>query len=156
MTYWVYILASGHYGTLYVGVTRDLQRRVEQHRSKEIPGFTARYGVHRLVYRHAFGDVRDAHHVRKATQALATGLENPPDRGQQSALGGSLSAHDGGSAGCAVCMGPGQPLRGFRDDRAVGAEIMKRARPSRRRRLEGRAPIPNGCCRPRSLLADQM
>ena len=60
MTYWVYILASGHYGTLYVGVTRDLQRRVEQHRSKEIPGFTARYGVHRLVYRHAFGDVRDA------------------------------------------------------------------------------------------------
>ena len=53
MTSSVYILASGHYGTLYVGVTKDLQRRVEQHRDKEIPGFTQRYGVTRLVYVHA-------------------------------------------------------------------------------------------------------
>ena len=60
MTYWVYMLASGHYGTLYVGVTRDLQRRVEQHRGKETAGFTKRYGVDRLVYFHGFGDVNDA------------------------------------------------------------------------------------------------
>ena len=38
MTYSVYILASSHHGTLYVGVTNDLQRRIEQHRAKEIPG----------------------------------------------------------------------------------------------------------------------
>lgn len=60
MTYWVYMLASGHHGTLYVGVTRELQRRVEQHRSKETPGFTKRYGVDRLVYFQGFGDVNDA------------------------------------------------------------------------------------------------
>jgi len=44
-TYWVYILASGHHRTLYVGVTRDLQRRVEQHRSKAIPGFTRAFSA---------------------------------------------------------------------------------------------------------------
>lgn len=60
MTYWVYMLASGHHGTLYVGVTRDLQRRVEQHRAKEAPGFTKRYGVDRLVHFQGFGDVNDA------------------------------------------------------------------------------------------------
>ena len=60
MTYWVYMLASGHHGTLYVGVTRELQRRVEQHRSKEAPSFTRRYGVDRLVYFQGFGDVTDA------------------------------------------------------------------------------------------------
>jgi putative endonuclease len=51
---------TGHHGTLYVGVTRELQRRAEQHRAKVFPGFTTRYGVHRLVYVHGFGDVRDA------------------------------------------------------------------------------------------------
>ncbi len=47
--YYVYILASGT-GTLYVGVTRDLVRRVYEHKHKLVPGFTARYGVDRLVY----------------------------------------------------------------------------------------------------------
>ena len=54
------VLASRRHGTLYVGVTRDLQRRIEQHRAKEIPGFTQRHGVTRLVYVQGFGDVRDA------------------------------------------------------------------------------------------------
>ena len=45
----VYILASGHYGTLYIGVTSDLIARLYQHRTGSIPGFTSRYGVHRLV-----------------------------------------------------------------------------------------------------------
>jgi putative endonuclease len=47
--YYVYILASGT-GTLYVGVTSDLVRRVYEHKHKLVPGFTARYGVDRLVY----------------------------------------------------------------------------------------------------------
>jgi putative endonuclease len=53
--YVVYILASGRNGTLYVGVTRDLSRRVHEHRSRTTPGFTRRYGVTRLVWyeRHA-------------------------------------------------------------------------------------------------------
>jgi putative endonuclease len=46
---YVYILASAS-GTLYVGVTSDLLRRVHQHRQKLIPGFAARYNVSRLVY----------------------------------------------------------------------------------------------------------
>ena len=50
MTYWVYVLASGPGGTLYVGVTNVLIRRVYQHREKLVQGFTRKYGVDRLVY----------------------------------------------------------------------------------------------------------
>jgi putative endonuclease len=46
----VYILASGTNGTLYVGVTSDIRARMAQHAQKLVPGFTARYGVTRLVY----------------------------------------------------------------------------------------------------------
>lgn len=46
----VYILASMPKGTLYIGVTSNLGKRVAQHRSGHVPGFTARYGVKRLVY----------------------------------------------------------------------------------------------------------
>jgi putative endonuclease len=49
MPYWVYILASRRNGTLYVGVTNDLVRRVWEHR-QGIGGFTTKYGVTRLVY----------------------------------------------------------------------------------------------------------
>ncbi len=48
--YYVYILASGLGGTLYVGVTNDLLGRVSQHRESIGSQFTAKYGVHRLVY----------------------------------------------------------------------------------------------------------
>ena len=48
--YYVYILASGLGGTLYVGVTNDLLGRVSQHREGLGSQFTAKYGVHRLVY----------------------------------------------------------------------------------------------------------
>ena len=46
----VYILASGRNGTLYIGVTSDLPGRLHQHRSGTLPGFTAQYGVHALVW----------------------------------------------------------------------------------------------------------
>jgi putative endonuclease len=46
----VYILASQRNGTLYIGVTSDLQRRASEHNNDLIEGFTKRYGVHRLVY----------------------------------------------------------------------------------------------------------
>jgi putative endonuclease len=46
----VYLLASKPYGTLYVGSTFELARRVWQHKTRAIPGFTARYGVDRLVW----------------------------------------------------------------------------------------------------------
>jgi putative endonuclease len=46
----VYILASGRNGTLYIGVTSDLQKRTWEHKNDLIEGFTKRYSVHRLVY----------------------------------------------------------------------------------------------------------
>ena len=46
----VYILASKRNGTLYAGVTRDLVRRVWEHRNDVVGGFTRRYGVHCLVW----------------------------------------------------------------------------------------------------------
>jgi len=48
--YWVYILANGKHGTLYIGVTNDLVRRVYEHRNKFVRGFTSQYGVDRLVW----------------------------------------------------------------------------------------------------------
>ena len=58
--YYIYILASTIGGTLYVGVTGDLVRRVYEHREKLVDGFTRRYGVSRLVYFEPFGDIRAA------------------------------------------------------------------------------------------------
>ncbi|MEH3035140.1 MAG: GIY-YIG nuclease family protein [Sphingomonas adhaesiva] len=46
----VYILASGQHGTLYTGVTSNLESRIVQHREGLIEGFTTRYGVTRLVW----------------------------------------------------------------------------------------------------------
>ena len=57
--YHVYIM-SNISRMLYVGVTGDLERRVFQHKAKEIDGFTKKYNIHRLVYFEAFGDIRDA------------------------------------------------------------------------------------------------
>ena len=50
MPYYVYILASKPNGTLYVGVTNDLVRRVHEHRLGAVNGFTKKYHVHQLVY----------------------------------------------------------------------------------------------------------
>jgi putative endonuclease len=50
MSYYVYILASSKHGTLYIGVTNDLIRRVHEHRSDVADGFTKEHGVHKLVY----------------------------------------------------------------------------------------------------------
>jgi putative endonuclease len=47
--FYVYLVASKPYGTLYVGTTSDLGRRVWEHKNKLVPGFTQRYRVDRLV-----------------------------------------------------------------------------------------------------------
>ena len=48
--YYVYILASKRNGTLYIGMTNDLVRRIYEHKQNLVPGFTQQYSVHRLVY----------------------------------------------------------------------------------------------------------
>ncbi len=58
--HYVYILASRRNGTLYIGVTTSLQRRVWEHKSKQIDGFTKRYGVDKLVYFEVYEDYWEA------------------------------------------------------------------------------------------------
>ena len=59
-TYCVYILASKRNGTLYIGITNNLARRVYEHKEKLVKGFTQRYNVSMLVYYEVHGDVRAA------------------------------------------------------------------------------------------------
>jgi putative endonuclease len=59
-TYYVYILACRKNGTLYIGVTSDLARRVYEHKEKMIEGFTKKYGVDKLVYFEQTQDVQSA------------------------------------------------------------------------------------------------
>ena len=58
--YYVYILASKIGGTLYIGVTNNLVRRVYQHREKFVEGFTKQYDVTRLVYYEVHSDIEAA------------------------------------------------------------------------------------------------
>ena len=58
--FYVYIMASKRNGTLYVGSTSDLIKRVWEHKSNVIPGFTARYNVHILVYYETHGTYVEA------------------------------------------------------------------------------------------------
>ena len=61
MNYYVYILSNTTGTTIYVGVTRNLLRRVFEHKNKLDPsGFTAKYDIHKLVYYEYSGDVRAA------------------------------------------------------------------------------------------------
>ncbi len=58
--YFVYIMASRRNGTLYVGVTNDLARRVSEHRLGTADGFTQKYGVKLLVWSDSFAQIADA------------------------------------------------------------------------------------------------
>ena len=64
-SYYVYILASGIGGTLYIGVTNDLVRRVGEHKLKIADSFTKRYDVTRLVYFEIFDQIEQAIHREK-------------------------------------------------------------------------------------------
>ena len=60
MPYYVYLLASKRSGTLYLGVTNNLGRRVWEHKTKVYGGFSARYGVDRLVWYEVYDRVDEA------------------------------------------------------------------------------------------------
>lgn len=60
MPYFVYLLASQRNGTLYVGVTNDLARRVLEQKEGVVPGFTRTHGVDILVWFEEFADIHDA------------------------------------------------------------------------------------------------
>jgi putative endonuclease len=54
--YYTYILTNKNNTVLYIGVTNDLERRVAEHRSGKIPGFTQKYNCHKLVYFEEYSD----------------------------------------------------------------------------------------------------
>jgi putative endonuclease len=58
--YYVYILSSKKNGTLYVGVTNDLMRRVGEHKLGLIEGFTNKYKINNLVYFETYNDINEA------------------------------------------------------------------------------------------------
>ena len=72
-TYHVYILASDRNGTLYIGVTGNLARRIYGHREQLVAGFTKRYGVSRLVYIEPFQDIEAAIAREKALKKWRRG-----------------------------------------------------------------------------------
>jgi putative endonuclease len=83
-SFYVYILASRIGGTLYIGVTNDLVRRVAEHNSKIAESFTKRHDVVRLVYFESFDGIEQAIHrekrLKKWTRAWKVQLiegENP-------------------------------------------------------------------------------
>jgi putative endonuclease len=57
-SYYVYILASQRNGTLYVGITNDLIKRVYEHKNNLVDGFTKKYKVHSLVYYEQYNDIK--------------------------------------------------------------------------------------------------
>ena len=76
--FFVYILASKRNGTLYVGVTNNLARRIAEHKAKLVPGFTRKYAVDLLVYFEAFDSVLEArareHAMKRWRRAWKIGL----------------------------------------------------------------------------------
>src|SRR5438046_2592632 len=59
-SFYVYLVTNEHESVLYVGMTNDLARRISEHRTGEIPGFTADYHCRKLVHYEHCTDVRDA------------------------------------------------------------------------------------------------
>ena len=59
-SFFVYILASRRNGTLYIGVTNNLVRRMSEHKGKLVPGFTRKYDVDKLVYFEEYASILEA------------------------------------------------------------------------------------------------
>ena len=65
MQYYVYILTNKRNGTLYIGITNDLIKRVFEHKEKLVDGFSKKYDLSLLVYFESTGDVNSAIHREK-------------------------------------------------------------------------------------------
>ncbi len=60
MKYWVYIACSKRNGTLYIGVTNNINRRIYEHKNKLINGFSSKYKIIHLVYVEEFSEIQEA------------------------------------------------------------------------------------------------
>ena len=59
-TYYIYIMSNTNNTTLYIGVTNDIERRVKEHKSGTLPGFTQKYNCVKLVYYEKYSDIEQA------------------------------------------------------------------------------------------------
>ena len=82
--FYIYLLANNHNTVLYVGVTNDIVRRVDEHRAGEVKGFTSKYNVHKLVYYEVYDSILDAiareKQIKKGSRAKKIALivkDNP-------------------------------------------------------------------------------
>ena len=100
---YVYIMANRKNGTLYIGVTSDLVKRVWEHKNGVVPGFTKRYGCKLLVWYEAHEDLRAR--PRAANEGMEPRLEDPADRANESRLARSLP--DAAVSGLAPALDPG-------------------------------------------------
>ena len=87
--YYVYMLASKRTGTLYIGVTNDLLKRVFQHKNDEIKSFTEKYMVHCLVWHKSCGDVNEAINREKQLK-VEPEMEACPHRELGSSMAGFI------------------------------------------------------------------
>jgi putative endonuclease len=76
-------MASKPSGTLYIGVTSDLVKRVWEHKNDSVDGFTKRYCVHHLIYCELHGDMLISDHTREAAEEMESGVEAGIDRGAE-------------------------------------------------------------------------
>src|SRR3546814_17308126 len=103
--YYVYIRASRPYGTLYVGVTRDLVRRGWEHRHNQVAGFTRQYGVHRLAHFEVFGDINLALAREKRLKRCRRDWKTAPIKDANPDRSDSFQALDGWND--SARLGPG-------------------------------------------------
>src|SRR5260370_35191563 len=89
--FYVYLLTSQPHGTLYAGMTDDLVRRVGEHKAKAVPGFTAKYGVDRLVWFEAHETRESAWYRERQIKEWKRAWKISVDRARQPALDRSLS-----------------------------------------------------------------
>ena len=59
-TYYIYIMSNKNDTVLYIGVTNDIERRVQEHKSGLIPGFTQKYNCNKLIYIETYSDINQA------------------------------------------------------------------------------------------------
>jgi putative endonuclease len=114
--YFVYILASRHYGTLYTGVTNDLCRRMLEHREGRVPGFTKKYRVSKLVYFEEFAHVTAAIQREKSLKEWPRAwkinlIERDNPHWQDLFLALFDAEPDVAASGTRIEMGPGHKAR---------------------------------------------
>ena len=86
--YYVYILSNKKNGTLYIGMTNDMERRAFEHKNQLVEGFTKKYKLDKLVYFESYQYVNDAILREKRMKKMETTVENQLNCRRESFLGG--------------------------------------------------------------------